>query len=725
MLSAVQAEEKSTDNAPIIARMNTDLSDSGRWERQSLLLTESCLKVQGCDGAMLAVVARGEIAESSVREAGGAAWLEIRFNNGGLRRIAYCTLSCIGALRAFNEQIGVWAQGKNWPSSAEIRDAGMQPDNGNDEQAGPPLNWSDRMKVAVQLAKYALPYRRQAVLSGMVLLTAIGLETVPPYLMKQIVDGGVLSSSAPKFAGLIGLLIGVYFLQAAFRVLRTSIGIRIGSKMMIQIRKDMFGKLMDLPIRYYERRKTAPFIGRIQYDSERVQLFLTEGVTHMLVQIVMTGAILIMMYVLDWRLALILTALIPLCAAVVRLLWPKLRSLMNRKWNSEYFLQQYISEALQGIRVVKAFHREAVEKARFDELNEIAVKRMRSQMTWSQWLQPGVALAVSCAIALAWYIGGRRVIEGGMSLGTVIAFTTYLSMFLGQLRGNAQSMDWANASLASADRMLDLLRTPSEVRDTEAPVALPRARGEIAVNNVSFGYEQGRNVLKDISLHIRAGEKVGFVGHSGAGKTTLIHLLCRFYDPDAGVITIDGIDLRRIAKADLRKQVGIVFQETFLFDGTIAQNILYGCPEATPEQMIQAARLANAHAFISQLPYGYDTMVGERGVQLSGGEKQRISIARTLLHNPSILILDEATSSVDPETEREIQEALERLSHGRTTIAIAHRLSTLHSFDRIVVLDQGGIAEAGTHAQLVRREGIYRRLLRVQQMNAVAGEGGL
>jgi ATP-binding cassette subfamily B protein len=240
---------------------------------------------------------------------------------------------------------------------------------------------------------------------------------------------------------------------------------------------------------------------------------------------------------------------------------------------------------------------------------------------------------------------------------------------------------------------------------------------------MSFSYEPGRRALADIDLHIRPGERIGIVGRSGAGKTTLIHLLCRFYDPDAGSIRIDDIDLRRIARADLHRHIGIVFQETYLFDGTIGENIAYGCPGATPEQIVQAAVFANAHAFITRLPYGYDTPVGERGVQLSGGEKQRISIARTLLSNPSVLILDEATASVDAETEKDIQEALDRLARGRTTIAVAHRMSALRRVDRIYVLDGGRIAEAGTPEELAERDGVYRRLLRTQQAPVLSGEG--
>jgi len=686
-------------------RFVSNLTVEGKLELRMVQLAAESLEVYDRAGRQLAAIPRRRMTGVDVVGTGGAVWLEAIMDDGGRHRIAASTLSGAAEIGDFRERVSEWIHG---PVNG-VAEPSEEPDRHRRSKA---MTWAGRLRVLAGLLRYALPYRGAIAVSVIVLTASAGLQIVPPYLMKFIIDGGVLASSEMHFVGLIGLLAAVHLLQAAIQVLRTSISIRVGNTIMSRIRRDMFDKLMKLSVQYYDKRKTAPFISRIQYDTSYVEGFLSEGIPAMLAQAVMTAAIVVLLFTLDWKIAALLLGLFPVAAIFMWKIWPKMRAMTVRIWNAEYGLQQYIAESLQGIRIIKAFHQESAERQRFDEWNDVAVKRATDQMIWSQWLNPALSLAVSLSIAFVWLVGGRQVIQGGTSLGTVIAFTSYLSMFLGQLRWTYRSAGWANKSIASADRILDLMTTAEEMHDTAEPVSLPRATGEIRVRSVSFAYEKGRDVLKDISLHIRPGEKVGVTGRSGAGKSTLIHLLCRFYDPDTGGISMDGIDLRRIPAADLRRNVGVVFQETFLFDGTIAQNIAYGRPDATPEAIIEAARSAHAHRFIAELPYGYDTRIGERGVRLSGGEKQRISIARTLLMNPPVLILDEATSSMDAETEREIQAALHNLCRGRTTVTIAHRLSTLQRADRIIVLDQGRIVEDGTHEELQRRQGIYHQLLK-------------
>jgi ATP-binding cassette subfamily B protein len=702
------------ERAEPLALLETDVSEAGRWERRTVALTADALEVTEPDGTVLRRLPLFGLRGVEIRETGGGAWLEAVTASGQPVRLAFGTPARIAEMRVFRDKVSAQLKGEAAPAGREA----PAPD-------GPAVRRTlgDRFRTAAELARYAAPHRREVLVLGAVMLIAALLEALPPYLMKPIVDGGVLSSSPSAFAALIGLLAAVYVLQAAFQLWRASIGIRIGSLLVERIRRDMFDKLMTVPLRYYERRKTAPYIGRIQHDAEWVQQFFSAGFAQLPAQLVLTAAVLAMMFALDWRLALALLALLPPGVLLLAAVWPRLRSLTGRRWNAEYDLQQRVAEALQGIRVIKAFRREEEEKRAFAALNAAAIERMKAGQLWTQRLQTGLHLAISCGIALAWYLGGRRVMAGEATLGSVMAFTTYLSLFLGHLHANARAFGWTNTALAAADRILDLLRAESEAAEEPQAIRLPRVTGEIRVERMSFSYEPGRRALADIDLHIRPGERIGIVGRSGAGKTTLIHLLCRFYDPDAGSIRIDDIDLRRIARADLHRHIGIVFQETYLFDGTIGENIAYGCPGATPEQIVQAAVFANAHAFITRLPYGYDTPVGERGVQLSGGEKQRISIARTLLSNPSVLILDEATASVDAETEKDIQEALDRLARGRTTIAIAHRMSALRRVDRIYVLDRGRIAEAGTPEELAERDGVYRRLLRTQQAPVLSGEG--
>jgi ATP-binding cassette subfamily B protein len=296
-----------------------------------------------------------------------------------------------------------------------------------------------------------------------------------------------------------------------------------------------------------------------------------------------------------------------------------------------------------------------------------------------------------------------------------MAFIAYLGMFFGPLQWFSQALNWTSRALAASDRVFEIMDTQSEVPTSKDAVSIPRVVGKVELSNVTYGYEKHHPVLKNVSLKVEPGEMIGLVGHSGAGKSTMINMICRFYDPDQGSITVDGIDLRKIDQEDLRRQIGVVLQETFLFDGTVAENIAYSKPDASPLDIMRAAKIANAHDFIVRMPDGYDTKVGERGHRLSGGEKQRIAIARAIVHDPRILILDEATASVDTETERQIQEAIARLVKGRTTFAIAHRLSTLREADRLVVLDKGGIAETGTHEELLEKKGAYFKLVEAQK----------
>ncbi|THF74710.1 ABC transporter ATP-binding protein [Cohnella fermenti] len=699
----------------LLGSWSSPMSETGRMERRTIALLVSRLEIRDGDGACLKRIDRHQTAEATIRETGGGAWLELTRQDGGVVRLAMCPLAGLGSLAELRDMIERWvsASPNSWAEPplalAEKRTFGER--SSGLEGAGEKLTWRRRVKALYGLLSYAAPHRKAIALSVAALLVGVGLETLPPYLMKLMIDEGVMRASMSRFGGIVALLAAVYALQAGFRVWRSSISITIGNRMMSHIRKDMFDKLMKLPVRYYEQRATAPFIGRIQNDTAWVQGFLSEGISQLAAAVVFTAAVFAILFAIDWRLALGVLVLLPVCALVVFWLWPKIRSLSNRTWNTQYWLQKYIGEALQGIRVIKAFHREEEEKRRFERYNEESVRRAIDQQRLLQWLQPGINLAVSGGVAAVWLIGGRFVIEGTASLGTLVAFTTYLAMLLGQLQWNMNLAGQANASIAAADRIFDLLGGEDELPVEGVPTPLPKDGSDIAFEGVSFGYEKGREILHDIRLTVRPGEKLGITGPTGAGKSTLLQLLGRFYDPDAGSIRIGGVDLRSAEPAGLRRHVGIVFQESFLFDGTIADNIAYGVEDATPERIMEAARLARASAFIERLPYGYDTRVGERGVRLSGGEKQRISIARTLLLNPAVLLLDEATSSVDQETERDIQAAIDYLCEGRTTIAIAHRLSTIRGADRIAVLDKGRLVELGTHEELAARGGLYRQLL--------------
>ncbi|PYI55129.1 ABC transporter ATP-binding protein [Paenibacillus flagellatus] len=574
----------------------------------------------------------------------------------------------------------------------------------------------DKGKVIVRLLGYAKPYKKHMIAAALLLMLATLMELVPPYLTKVIVDDVI----QPKSVGhallwLVVGLAGARVMLSVMQTLRGYIGVWVGSKLMGDIRKDTYQSLMGLSLSFFDRRQTSQFIGRINSDSEAMRQFLTDGVVWISGQVLMLAAIISMMASLSWKLTLLALLPTPLILIASVTIWPSIRNLWYRQWRAVNRINMLVGDALQGIRVVKAFGQEFAEKDRYRDANGTLVhETIKMEGIW-QGVFPFFALITTSGALLVWYFGGWGVIRDELSLGTLVAFTAYLGMFFGPLQWFSQAMNWTSRALAAADRVFEIMDTQSEVPTATDAVSIPRVAGRVELNNVTYGYEKHHPVLKNVSLSVEPGEMIGLVGHSGAGKSTMINMICRFYDPDQGSITVDGIDLRRIDQEDLRKQIGVVLQETFLFDGTVAENIAYSKPDATPLDIMRAAKIANAHDFIVRMPDGYDTRVGERGHRLSGGEKQRIAIARAIVHDPRILILDEATASVDTETERQIQEAIARLVKGRTTFAIAHRLSTLREADRLVVLDKGGIAETGTHEELLEKKGVYFKLVEAQK----------
>lgn len=572
-------------------------------------------------------------------------------------------------------------------------------------------------KVLIRMLRYTKPYKLQMVAAIILLILTTAIELIPPYLTKVMIDDVLQPKSTAE--ALLWVVLGLGATSLVLSVMQTArglIGVWVGSKLMGNLRHDIYNALMRLSLAFFDRRQTSQFIGRVNSDSEAMRQFMTDGAVWVSGESLRVIAIFIIMFGMDWKLTLFALIPLPFVIVVSMTLWPKIGRRWYQQWRSIFRLNVLVGDSLQGIRVVKAFGRESTEMSRYSEANDTLVRNnIRIEGLW-QGLFPLFSFIAGIGTLLIWYNGGTSVIRGELQLGVLIALVSYLGMLFGPLQWVSQMINWASHAISAADRVFEIMDTPSDVPDAKEPVPLGAIKGDVAFHNVVYGYEKHHPVLKDISLDVRAGEMIGLVGHSGAGKSTFINLICRFYDADEGRITIDGIDLRGISQTELRKQIGVVLQETFLFDGTIAENIAYSKPDATPEEIMRAAKIANAHDFIVRMPDGYDTKVGERGHRLSGGEKQRVSIARAIIHDPRILILDEATASVDTETEKQIQEAISRLVEGRTTFAIAHRLSTLRNADRLVVLDKGKIVEVGTHEQLLGIEGgAYRKLVDAQQ----------
>ncbi len=581
----------------------------------------------------------------------------------------------------------------------------------------------DRKAVLMRLLSYALPYKARVILVTVLMLAGTGVSLLPPIMNKHLVDDVLIPHHHRFWIGIIVLaLIGANLLGIAISVWRGRIVVWMSNHMVHTIRVQAYDRLQSLSLGYYDKRQTGSLMSRVTQDVGELQDFLVQGITFFLVNTLIIVGIMIALMVYNWQLTLLVLIPVPLTIIATRMIWRMLRTRWQRLWHLRGNLSASINAAISGVRVVKAFAQESREATRFRaKSHDLFEANVVVQQAWNTYF-PILSFLTTIGIYIIWFYGGLEVFSNtsnstqAMTLGTLTLFISYIGMLMGPLQQMTQIADWLSRSTASAERVFEVIDAEPDIADTPDAVAMPRIEGHVEMKAVRFSYDKNQSILEDISVDVQPGEMIGLVGHSGAGKSTIINLLSRFYDVKDGQILIDGVDIRRIKMDDLRRQIGVVLQEPFLFPGTISDNIAYAKPDASPEEIMQAAKAANAHDFVMRFPDGYDTYVGERGARLSGGERQRLSIARAILHNPRILILDEATASVDTETEKQIQEAMARLIEGRTTFAIAHRLSTLRNASRLMVMEKGKLVELGTHDELLDKpEGVFRRLVNMQQ----------
>jgi len=571
------------------------------------------------------------------------------------------------------------------------------------------------LKSLLRVLTYIRPYRGLAAFTFTAAATTAAIELLPPWLVKIIIDD-VIGGNRP---GLLPWIIGGLLLAHVGKNAASSLRIRFNNtleqRVIYDLRDEVFTALQRLSISYYENRSTGEIMNRVNNDVEHVERIFIDGIESLLMSSLTLIGISAILFALNWKLALLSLLPIPVLVYAASYFTNKVHKFYRGVRESSAELSAYLQDALSGIRETMGFSRETHERDRFNQRSKAySDSNLRVMTLWSMYSPSMIVVGSLGSVIILWY-GTGEVLAGTLSVGELVAFVSYLALFYVPVNQIHSVNHMLQHALAAGERVFEILDTKPEVADKPGAVRpAGRLRGEVAASHVSFHYRPDIPVLKDVNFRVRVGERIALVGPSGAGKSTLIKLLMRFYDVQDGTITLDGRDLRDLPLAYVREQIGLVQQEPFLFNGTVRENIAYGDLTASQARLEEVAQAARVHEFVVELPEKYDTWIGERGVKLSVGQKQRISIARVLLKDPPIIIFDEATSNIDTETEVKIREALEELTRNRTTFIIAHRLSTLRHVGRIFVLDGGRLVEEGTHETLLARSGLYRTLYDAQ-----------
>lgn len=576
------------------------------------------------------------------------------------------------------------------------------------------------MTLYLRILSYIKPYMHRLIFAMFCTIMAAAGTLYIPWIIKDMIDEVLADKNGTMLNWIAASIIAIFVVRGLFWYGQNYLMSYVGQSVIIDIRAAVFKKLQRLSVSFYDKNKTGTIMSYVTNDVNALQSAMVENTIEMITEgFILIGSVVAMIY-LDWRLTLFTVCTFPVVLWFMEFFGKKIRKTGGRIQECTADITSVLQESVASARVIKSFVREDYEVDRFDVENRANFRANMKNAQLMATLTPVVELVAAIGVTMIIWYGGNNVINGTITAGSLVAFLTYAVNISNPIKRLTRVIGNIQKALAAAQRVFMIIDMPEEIAESRDAKQLPEVSGKVEFQNVSFAYDDKGNVITDLSFSVKPGEVIAIVGPSGAGKSTIANLLPRFYDVNKGDIKIDGHSVREVTLDSLREQVGIVPQETMLFNGSVYNNILYGRLDATKEEIEAAAKAANAHDFIMQLTDGYETKLGDRGVNLSGGQRQRIAIARAILKNPRILILDEATSALDTESERVVQEALDRLMVGRTSFVIAHRLSTVKNADKILVLEKGNLVESGTHDELLALDGLYAHLYKIQYRNKEA-----